>query len=44
MQCRECFRNKLDKEGRCENCGTVSFEAQDKIKQEEYEAKRRKGK
>lgn len=43
MICRECMRNKFDSEGFCENCGTYSYEMADKIKQEEYEAKKKAG-
>lgn len=44
MQCRECMRSKFNAQGECENCGTVSFEMQDKIKNDEYETKKRGGK
>lgn len=42
--CRECGWSKFDEKGRCVNCETYSPEAADKIKNEEYEAKRKEGK
>lgn len=41
MQCRECHRNRFDREGRCEYCGQMSYEAEDAIKKFKYEAKKK---
>lgn len=44
MQCRECFGSKFDREGRCQKCGTISWEAEDAIKKAEFEARKKLGK
>jgi hypothetical protein len=44
MQCKECFRNRFDEAGICKNCGQLSFESDDAIKQAEYDQKKKEGK
>ena len=41
MQCRDCLRSKFDREGRCTNCGMLSYEAEDALKKFAYEAKKK---
>lgn len=43
MICRECLRNKFDEKGFCVSCGTYSFEASDKVKNADYESKKKSG-
>jgi len=37
FQCRECSRSKFDSSGACTNCGTVSWEYQDYLKNQDFE-------